>query len=157
MLLHVLFKTQPAVGMHPASLSGSQPPEGLLSSACLSTSQKSWSLFFFMLTNSIQHKQLWWQRSRARDGAPCRAGGSWRHRSPPPPASVASAAQRRAGTRYRQRDTNIFLTVVRNSVVAVTVFLTRSEMKMKGLTDLLFGDHFHQRVNFFDRAPEPLN
>ena len=36
---------------------------------------------------------------------------------------------------YRQRDTNIFLTVDRDSVVAVTVFLMQSEMKMKkGLT-----------------------
>lgn len=39
---------------------------------------------------------------------------------------------------YRQRDTNIFLAVVWNSVVALTVFLTQSEMKMKkGLTDSL--------------------
>lgn len=50
-------------------------------------------------SSTASGNKLWWWRSRAGDGAPCRAGGSRRARTPPPPASVASAAQRRAGTR----------------------------------------------------------
>lgn len=153
MLLHVLFKTRSAVPMSQTASSIT-----FTSAVVRFYSKKSWSLFFFMLTNSIQHNKLWWRRSRASDGAPCRAGGSWRHRSPPPPASVASAAQRRAGTRI---STTWHKHCPRRGLEFSCGSDRLSDAKWnedeEGFDWLPVGDHFHQRLKFFDRTPDPLN
>lgn len=75
-------------------------PKGLCAPEILRLSvvptKRSFSLFFFVLTNNIQLKWRWWSWWWR---PPVRLEESRRYRSPPPPASVASAAQQRAGTR----------------------------------------------------------